>query len=397
MSATPTRQKKTLWLYGIIALLLIITVGTLISAQNIKTTAQKDAEAAPPDPSTITATVAREKLRTTVPLTCTANYATSTPLRYSGEGQYTAITIKHGDTVGNGTLIAEVNGEPLITLTGGFALYRDLKLDDSGPDAALLNEALTAMGRQGPQPARITEDTYEALNNLLDSLGYAPLKTDQPIPARYFLIINRAGLVTGNPRATGAIADGPVATIAEGSKTLSCTGTTGRLTPEARSGQKVTVPSLGDTEYVATLGYKNTSEAAGAAGNSQAGRSTQPNGAEGAAGSNLNGAGAAGSAEGERILTLDVGDKADSLRGAVNAELTLEETPEAHLVVPSSALYTRDGQTRVIVLGPESSNGSKAREEHEVTVTVISNANGKNAVTGDLHEGDSVKIMREKK
>lgn len=394
MSATPTRQKKTLWLYGIIALLLIITVGTLISAQNIKTTAQKDAEAAPPDPSTITATVTREKLRTTVPLTCTANYATSTPLRYSGEGQYTAITIKHGDTVGNGTLIAEVNGEPLITLTGGFALYRDLKLDDSGPDAALLNEALTAMGRQGLQPARITEDTYEALNNLLDSLGYAPLKTDQPIPARYFLIINRAGLVTGNPRATGAIADGPVATIAEGSKTLSCTGTTGRLTPEARSGQKVTVPSLGDTEYVATLGYKNTSEAAG---NSQAGRSTQPNGAEGVAGSNLNGAGAAGSAEGERILTLDVGDKADSLRGAVNAELTLEETPEAHLVVPSSALYTRDGQTRVIVLGPESSNGSKAREEREVTVTVISNANGKNAVTGDLHEGDSVKIMREKK
>ncbi|WP_315432669.1 secretion protein HlyD [uncultured Rothia sp.] len=394
MSATPTRQKKTLWLYGIIALLLIITVGTLISAQNIKTTAQKDAEAAPPDPSTITATVTREKLRTTVPLTCTANYATSTPLRYSGEGQYTAITIKHGDTVGNGTLIAEVNGEPLITLTGGFALYRDLKLDDSGPDAALLNEALTAMGRQGPQPARITEDTYEALNNLLDSLGYAPLKTDQPIPARYFLIINRAGLVTGNPRATGAIADGPVATIAEGSKTLSCTGTTGRLTPEARSGQKVTVPSLGDTEYVATLGYKNTSETAG---NSQAGRSTQPNGAEGAAGSNLNGAGAAGSAEGERILTLDVGDKADSLRGAVNAELTLEETPEAHLVVPSSALYTRDGQTRVIVLGPESSNGSKAREEREVTVTIISNANGKNAVTGDLHEGDSVKIMREKK
>lgn len=96
MSATPNRQKKTLWLYGIIALLLIITVGTLISAQNIKTTAQKDAEAAPPDPSTITATVTREKLRTTVPLTCTANYATSTPLRYSGEGQYTAITIKHG-------------------------------------------------------------------------------------------------------------------------------------------------------------------------------------------------------------------------------------------------------------------------------------------------------------
>ena len=387
MSATPTRQKKTLWLYGIIALLLIITVGTLISAQNIKTTAQKDAEAAPPDPSTITATVAREKLRTTVPLTCTANYATSTPLRYSGEGQYTAITIKHGDTVGNGTLIAEVNGEPLITLTGGFALYRDLKLDDSGPDAALLNEALTAMGRQGPQPARITEDTYEALNNLLDSLGYAHVKTDQPIPSRYFLIINRAGVVTGNPRATGAIADGPVATIAEGNKTLSCTGTTGRLTPEARSGQKVTVPSLGDTEYVATLGYKNTSEAAGAAGNSQAGRSTQPNGAEGAA----------GNTEGERILTLDVGDKADSLRGTVNAELTLEETPETHLVVPSSALYTRDGQTRVIVLGPESSSGSKAREEREVTVTVISNANGKNAVTGDLHEGDSVKIMREKK
>ena len=156
------------------------------------------------------------------------------------------------------------------------------------------------------------------------------------------------------------------------------------------------MPSLGDTEYVATLGYKNTSEAAGAAGNSQAGR--QVNGAEGAAGSNLNGvAGAAGNTEGERILTLDVGDKADSLRGTVNAELTLEETPEAHLVVPSSALYTRDGQTRVIVLGPESSNGSKAREEREVTVTVISNANGKNAVTGDLHEGDSVKIMREKK
>ena len=392
---TANPRKKTLWLYGIIALLLIITIGTFISAQNIKTTAQKDAEAAPPEPSTITATVTREKLRTTVPLTCTANYATATPLRYSGEGQYTAITIKNGDTVGNGTLIAEVNGEPLITLTGGFSLYRDLKLDDSGPDAALLNEALTAMGRQGPQPARITEDTYEALNNLLDSFGYAYLKTDQPIPARYFLIINHAGTVTGNPRTTGAIADGPVATIAEGSKTLSCTGTTGKLTPEARSGQKVTVPALGSNEYIATLGFKNTSGAANGAADSTTARGAQAGSAEGAAGSNPN-AGASGT-EGERILTLDVGDKADTIRGAVNAELTLEETPEAYLVVPSSALYTSDGQTRVIVLGPESSNGSKAREEREVAVTVISNANGKNAVTGDLREGDSVKIMREKR
>ena len=68
------------------------------------------------------------------------------------------------------------------------------------PDAALLNEALTAMGRQGPQPARITEDTYEALNNLLDSLGYAHVKTDQPIPSRYFLIVNRAGLSPATPR-----------------------------------------------------------------------------------------------------------------------------------------------------------------------------------------------------
>ena len=131
------------------------------------------------------------------------------------------------------------------------------------------------------------------------------------------------------------------------------------------------MPSLGDTEYVATLGYKNTTEAAGTAGNSQAGR--QANGAEGAVGSNLNGAaGAAGSTEGERILTLDVGDKADSLRGAVNAELTLEETPEAHLVVPSSALYTRDGQTRVIgarprklqrIEGPRRTRGNRYRHQ----------------------------------
>ena len=129
------------------------------------------------------------------------------------------------------------------------------------------------------------------------------------------------------------------------------------------------MPLLGDTEYVAPSDTRTPPKPpvpqATAAGR-------QVNGAEGAAGSNLNGvASAAGNTEGERILTLDVGDKADSLRGTVNAELTLEETPRStpgRTLIGALTVTDRPG---VIVLGPRKFNGSKAREEREVTVTVI--------------------------
>ena len=71
-------------------------------------------------------------------------------------------------------------------------------------------------------------------------------------------------------------------------------------------------------------------------------------------------------------------------------ELTLEETPRSAPGRASSALYARDGQTRVIVPAKAPTDRRPAKRTRGNRYR-HSNASGKNAVTGDLHEGDSVK------
>ncbi|MDO5749684.1 MAG: secretion protein HlyD [Rothia sp. (in: high G+C Gram-positive bacteria)] len=362
------------WVYITIGALILITAVTLWSAQSFKTTAQAAAEAKPPASSTITARVTSEKLRTTTALRCTASYATTKALNYAGHGtQYTAIHVKSGQEITNGTLIAEVNGAPLYAITGSFSFYRDLSMGDTGPDAAMLNTALTNLGRMNSTAGEITEDTYRALNSMFYLDGYGPIDSESPIPADYFTVLSAPAKVAGTPRGPGAVSEGSIADLVEGAKSVQCTSPAGTLTPEAKSGQKVTIPALGDEEYVGTLiSHESKSGQGGSAGSAaQSERS--------AAGSS--------STQPERYMLVNVGEKAEKLTTSVTGELILEETPEPQTVVPAAALFTKDGKTHVIRI--------RDGKDEEIQVRVLINSSGKNSVSGDIHPGDTVKIVRE--
>ena len=374
MAQLKTISRKA-WVYITIGALILITAVTLFSAQSFKTTAQADAEAKAPPPSTITARVTSEKLRTTTALRCTASYASTKALNYTGHGtQYTAIHVKSGQEITNGTLIAEVNGAPLYAITGSFSFYRDLALGDTGPDAAMLNTALTNLGRMNSTAGEITEDTYRALNSMFYLDGYGPLDSESPIPADYFTVISAPAKVAGTPRGPGAVSEGPIADLVEGAKSVQCTSPAGTLTPEAKSGQKVTIPALGDEEYVGTL-IANDS------------KSTQSGSAGSAAQAERAVASGSSGTQPERYMLVNVGEKAEKLTTSVTGELILEETPEPQTVVPAAALFTKDGKTHVIRI--------RDGKEEEIQVRVLINSSGKNSVSGDIHPGDTVKIIRE--
>ncbi|WP_129660218.1 efflux RND transporter periplasmic adaptor subunit [Rothia uropygialis] len=385
-------MKKIWLLVGTVGLVLATSL-TWFMASSFKTTAQKAAEAEAPPPSLVTASVVRDTLRSTVPVTCAVGYESSVALQAPGSAgtdQYTRIALGAKERIDQGTLIAEVNGKPVFALIGGFSMYRDLRLDDRGPDAALLNKSLSAMGYQAPRPSEardiVDERTYKALSELYKHFGYKPLEAKESIPASSFLVLERPSAVVGEPRKTGSVSLGPIAKVSADGVRLRCTGPSGQLAPEATVGKRVTVPSLGTTEYPVTSIVEKLSTSQGSNSEQLRGGSAQNKSEGGESGTQVRPDGTHED-QTEREAFVDLGADADKVRGTVNGQIILEESEPRQLVVPSSALWTKNGETRVTVVD--------GNESSEIPVKVTFSSAGMNAVeplSGDLKEGDAVRL-----
>lgn len=234
-------MKKSLW--ALLTLVcMVLTGATVYLASSFKTSEQKAAEAQAPEASLITASVENRTLETTLPLVCSIDYTDQRELavsQVSPGAQYTKVAIAQGEELGNGSLVAEVNGAPIFTLLGGFSFYRDLVLEAQGPDAQLLNDSLIAMGYQLPRVGAdvntVTEEIYRALGMLYTHFGYQPLSTEDAIPAASFIVLSDYATVISEPRSTGAVETAPLGLLSSGQKELACKPSTGNL-PCAQSG-----------------------------------------------------------------------------------------------------------------------------------------------------------------
>lgn len=228
-------MKKSLW--ALLTLVcMVLTGATVYLASSFKTSEQKAAEAQAPEASLITASVENRTLETTLPLVCSIDYTDQRELavsQVSPGAQYTKVAIAQGEELGNGSLVAEVNGAPIFTLLGGFSFYRDLALEAQGPDAQLLNDSLIAMGYQLPRVGAdvntVTEETYRALGMLYTHFGYQPLSTEDAIPAASFIVLSDYATVISEPRSTGAVETAPLGLLSSGQKELACKPSTGNL------------------------------------------------------------------------------------------------------------------------------------------------------------------------
>ncbi|MFW0154662.1 secretion protein HlyD [Rothia sp. P6271] len=374
MTATKTSK---LWVILLVVILCAITIGSLILAMSFKTTAQKAAEAAAPPPSTVTAEVTKERLRTVTDVICTPGYSGTTnlqPRNIAPNGQYTNIDIVQDEVLRQGSHLADINGSPVIALIGGFSLYRDLHLEDSGPDAELLNNNLQELGLMGNQGATITAETYRALNALYAGFGYPPLKNEDTIPVSGFIVLSEPSTVISAPRSTGDAQTEPLARIAAGTKELLCTGPSGELTPEAQDGQKILFPAFSNTEYTARLTTPTQQQ-------------NTDNAPEQALPHNEGTPPVINAPQEKKKLVLNIPEELSANEGTVRGVLVLQEAPEDQLVVPTSAIFNRNGTDKITLV--------KGDSEEEIPIQVIFSAEGKSAITAQGHElapGEHVKI-----
>ncbi len=370
---------KKIWVL-LTLLCMVVTGATVYIASSFKTSEQKAAEAQTPEASVITASVENRTLENILPLVCSVDYTDQRELTVTNAApgaQYTSVDIVQGEELGNGSLVAEVNGAPVFTLLGGFSLYRDLTLDAQGPDAKLLNDALVALGYQLPRVGAdidtVTEETYRALGVLYTSFGYKPLSKEEAIPASSFIVLNNHATVISKPRSTGDVSFEALALLSSGQKELACKPATGTLSPDAATGQRLRLNTGATVTYLVEVKSEKTSTGANAGSGSEA--PAVPNTQT-------------GTDTGTKYVAVQVPESDLGGLNRFNAELILDSSPQAGLVVPSSALFTT-GQGSIVKL-------QEGTETRDITVRVTFSANGYSMIEADpstgLTEGSQVVI-----
>src|SRR5579872_3169891 len=180
------RRRRTVVL-GV--LVLIAVAGVSWWAGRATTTTTKLARAAaPPKAPVLTAPVVLKRLGTTVQAggklvaadTETIDVGSITVP--NAESIVTADVVHVGETIGDGTVIAQVAGRPVFAFAGGTPMYRSLQYGDSGADVTELQQDLAALGYSIID----TSGTYglstsAALSALYRNAGYAP-PPSAPIP-----------------------------------------------------------------------------------------------------------------------------------------------------------------------------------------------------------------------
>lgn len=134
----------------------------------------------------ITAPVEAGPLVDTLRLDCrTAAERVSPAPELIGEGWATRpvltdVLVQPGASVGEGDVIAEVTGLPIIVIAGMFPLYRDLSLGDRGPDVELVEEAIQRLGYIDTADDVLSAGSLRGLDRMFREAGYSlPVEISQ--------------------------------------------------------------------------------------------------------------------------------------------------------------------------------------------------------------------------
>lgn len=181
------RRRSVRAISVLVVLVLIAGAGYLAGRRMADRSAAADAETRPPPPTPLTEPVVEARIAPTVsgPATISAGARTSIDCLPAREGDarkvFTKAPVRSGSEVIEGSVLAEVNGRPIIALTGAAPAYRDLLPDERGGDVAQLQESLARLGfYDGEADGHYGPDTWQALTALYEANGYEPVGPDKP-------------------------------------------------------------------------------------------------------------------------------------------------------------------------------------------------------------------------
>jgi peptidoglycan hydrolase-like protein with peptidoglycan-binding domain len=426
------RRRRMLLGAGIAAALL--AVGGLIGASFVKSPQQLAADTAAPPPTVTTAPVVSQILTSSLqmrgvvypaaqydvyasaPAPDSASAAGAGPAAGgssanggsaaagSGAVYISKLDVTTSDTIGNGRLLAEIDGQPLFALTGKVPAWRDLSPGESGPDVTELQQALTSLGyyHNGDTPGFFGPATGYAVSLFYQHLGYTlPVSGGVPAADVVFLPSLPATVVAVNGHRGEQPGQPFLELAARGSLAL-----TGELPPayggQVKPGLKVTiydeVTGIRATGTVSGLGTATTVTPTGALVN--VGGGSGPASASGSATAGATGAAGAGSSGGASgtsatpFLPLAV-HPSTPLTPALNGENVLVtvqtgQTEGPVLTVPVAAIVTTaSGTSHVTVVRAHG-------RQTQVTVTPGISENGyvqvTPAATGALAPGERVVV-----
>jgi peptidoglycan hydrolase-like protein with peptidoglycan-binding domain len=119
------------------------------------------------------APVSRRDLVRNEELDGTVGFGTSTPLVLPLTGTLTSVP-KAGQEITNGSVIAEVDGQPVIALVGSIPMWRDLGPGiDDGDDVLQLETILAAMGFTEEYDVTVDTDWTDATTNAVEAFQEA--------------------------------------------------------------------------------------------------------------------------------------------------------------------------------------------------------------------------------
>jgi hypothetical protein len=166
-------------LIAVVGLAAVVAVaGTaLMLGPHLSSPQQQAAEAAPPPASLVTVQAERRVLTEPVVLRGTVVAGPSVKVLPSvsmvgPDAVVTAVKVKKGDRLDEGTQVLEVAGSPVVALDLPFPLYRDLIAGSTGPDVLAVQQALRRLGYAASKTGKLDARTQLALVKWWHNLGY---------------------------------------------------------------------------------------------------------------------------------------------------------------------------------------------------------------------------------
>lgn len=157
---------------GFILTCALVGVPSFIIGKN-SSTSQEEALASAQTTFAVHAPAERRALGMTAIYNGSVQVPPSHDISYNGTGIVTTVNIKEGDLVRPGNIVATVDSNPVIAVTGSNKpIYRDLHPGDSGYDVEAIQEILNQLGYRLSITGTFDENTQKTLESLYKNIGY---------------------------------------------------------------------------------------------------------------------------------------------------------------------------------------------------------------------------------
>ncbi|MFY1574177.1 hypothetical protein ACN26Z_04720 [Verrucosispora sp. WMMD703] len=171
------RRRFLLLVCSFFLAVVVVTGGAIFLGPTLRTPQQVAADAAPPSPSLVTATVERRSLAEPVVLRgrLTAGRSRAITLPVAAVGANSVVTrlfVKPGDSVAEGRALLESSGKPMFAMKLPFPLYRDITTDARGPDVTAVQRMLRRVGYPVAVSGALDGQTRRHLSRFYHDRGY---------------------------------------------------------------------------------------------------------------------------------------------------------------------------------------------------------------------------------